>query len=299
MILVTIDERSRYPCCEVVRSTSASETMEKIFAEHGVPVVMKSDNGPPFRSIEFARFCEEKGVKHQKVTPRWPEANGLVERFMRCIGKVARIASSEGKDFIREIYRFLADYRVTPHPSTGVSPTIDLTGRMVRIKLPSIAEASQRTKDERMEICHQEAHRKQKCYADMRRRTMEHNIQEGDLVLLRQDRRNKLDMPYNPAPYRVENVNGTMVTARKGNRSVTRNSSAFKKLKLDNPQPVREDILDPYEEEIVEDEAAAQERVQHDVSEELVPEVVVFPSHTVTRSGREVRRPAHLQDFIT
>lgn len=74
---------------------------------------MKTDNGPPFRSTEFAQFCDEKGVKHQKITPRWPEVNGLVERFMRCIGKVARIASSEGKDFIREIDCLLADYRVT------------------------------------------------------------------------------------------------------------------------------------------------------------------------------------------
>ena len=53
LILVVIDERTRYPEVEIVNNTSAESTiiaMEKMFATHGYPEKLKSDNGPPFKS---------------------------------------------------------------------------------------------------------------------------------------------------------------------------------------------------------------------------------------------------------
>ena len=52
LVLVVIDERSRYSAIEVVTSTSAKSTilaLTKVFAIHGIPEKIKSDNGPPFR----------------------------------------------------------------------------------------------------------------------------------------------------------------------------------------------------------------------------------------------------------
>ena len=51
--LVVIDKRTRYPEVEVVYSTGVKPTKEKlkkIFATHGTPVQVESDNGPPFTS---------------------------------------------------------------------------------------------------------------------------------------------------------------------------------------------------------------------------------------------------------
>ena len=48
LVLVVIDERSRYPAIEVVTSTSAKSTilaLTKVFAIHGIPEKIKSDNG--------------------------------------------------------------------------------------------------------------------------------------------------------------------------------------------------------------------------------------------------------------
>ena len=64
----------------------------------------------------------EKGFHHRKITPLWPEANGHAENFTKNIGKVARTAQSQGKDWRRELYVFVANYRAIPHPSTGKSP---------------------------------------------------------------------------------------------------------------------------------------------------------------------------------
>jgi hypothetical protein len=44
---------------EIVSSTSAKSTILKlarIFATHGIPKVLKSDNGPPFQSYEFSLY---------------------------------------------------------------------------------------------------------------------------------------------------------------------------------------------------------------------------------------------------
>ena len=75
-LLVVIDAYSRFPEVEIVHSTAGKGTIQKhnrIFATHGVPKVLKSDNGPPFFGEEFKAFVQENGITHQKITPLWPK----------------------------------------------------------------------------------------------------------------------------------------------------------------------------------------------------------------------------------
>ena len=61
MVLVVIDADLRYPEVEVVSGSSASvilRALEKIFATHGVPRELKTDNGPPFQSEAFQNFAQ-------------------------------------------------------------------------------------------------------------------------------------------------------------------------------------------------------------------------------------------------
>ena len=139
--LVIIDEYSRYPEIKIVRSTSASTNIPKfkeIFANHGVPQVLKSDNGPPFNSEEFQKFSEEQGFYHRRITPEYPEENGDVENFMRNINRVAQIAKIEKKNWEEELTTFLSVYRNTPHPSTGKSPNEIVKRYPVRALLPRV-----------------------------------------------------------------------------------------------------------------------------------------------------------------
>ena len=82
--LVVIDKRTRYPEVEVVSSTGIKQTKEKlkkIFATHGTPVQVESDNGPPFQSNEFAEFAAAEGFRHHRITPLHPRANGEAEFY--------------------------------------------------------------------------------------------------------------------------------------------------------------------------------------------------------------------------
>ena len=107
--LVVIDAYSRFPEVEIVRSTSAKSTihkLERIFATHGLPNTLKSDNGPPFQSSEFKQFMKENGIKHQRITPLWPQANSEAENFMKPMEKAIRAAHIEKKNWRTELYRF-------------------------------------------------------------------------------------------------------------------------------------------------------------------------------------------------
>ena len=63
-LLVVIDKYSRYPEVEIIRSTRASVVipkLDKIFAIHGIPSVVKADNGPSFNSDDFERYLNTLG----------------------------------------------------------------------------------------------------------------------------------------------------------------------------------------------------------------------------------------------
>jgi len=72
MVLLVLDAYSKYPEVEIVSSTAAGNAfpaLERIFATHGIPEVLKTDNGSPFQGQAFHEFATEKGFHHRKVTP--------------------------------------------------------------------------------------------------------------------------------------------------------------------------------------------------------------------------------------
>ena len=71
-----------FPEVETVKFTSAASTIvkfERIFATHWLPNIIKSDNGPPFNSNDIKQYMKGNGIKHQRITPIWPQANSEAE----------------------------------------------------------------------------------------------------------------------------------------------------------------------------------------------------------------------------
>ena len=56
--------------------------LESWFTEFGWPLVIRSDNGPQFRS-EFGFFCRAHGITHELSSPCNPESNGLAEAAVK------------------------------------------------------------------------------------------------------------------------------------------------------------------------------------------------------------------------
>ena len=186
--------------------------MEGIFRTHGLPQSIRSDNGPPSASKEFESFLEHLGIEHRKVIPYWPQSNGEVERFNQTILKVIRIANLEGTNWRTALENFLFQYRTTPHSTTGLSPAKLLMGRTLRDKLPKATIPEDRATEAEWQQLLRERDAlyklKQKEYADTKRSAEYSIIQEGDEVLLKQTRKNKLDTNFEPTPYKVVQKDG-------------------------------------------------------------------------------------------
>ena len=99
-VLVVIDAYSRFPEVDILKSTTAPSIISKldrIFSTHGFPDSVTSDNGPQFACHEMADYFSQLGIKHHHVTPLWPQANGLVESFMKPLNKAIRTAHAQGQ----------------------------------------------------------------------------------------------------------------------------------------------------------------------------------------------------------
>ena len=80
--LAAIDKRTRYPEVTKTHSTAFQPTREKLktmFATHGTPRQLESDNGPPFNSREFTEFTKTEGFHHHRLTPEHACATSKAE----------------------------------------------------------------------------------------------------------------------------------------------------------------------------------------------------------------------------
>ena len=77
--LIVIDYYLRYVEVAAMKKTTKSSeiirALKSIFARHGVPEQVRSDNGPQYDSSEFSHFAKEWGFKHVTSSPRFPQSN--------------------------------------------------------------------------------------------------------------------------------------------------------------------------------------------------------------------------------
>jgi hypothetical protein len=107
-----------------------------VFATHGLPETVVSDNGTAFTSAEFRTFLKRNGIKQITSAPYHPATNGLAERAVQTLKNALRKANS--KDVTATLARFLFHYRTTPHSTTGITPTEMFMGRTLRTHLDQI-----------------------------------------------------------------------------------------------------------------------------------------------------------------
>jgi hypothetical protein len=137
---------------------------------------------------------------------------------MKNLEKIGTTSAIEGKNWKQELFKFLRNYRVTPHSTTGVPPAETMFNRPVRVKLPSIMDEYTPEMDSII--------RKQDIYA--KDKMARNRIKRGDTVLVKQRKRNKFTPKYDPRQYTVERVKGSLVTASRDDHTITRNESYFK-----------------------------------------------------------------------
>ena len=113
--------------------------LRSIFARHGIPESVVSDNGPQYASYEFARFASEECFIHVTSGQRYPKSNGKAKRHVQTVKAMLNKSVDP--------YCVLLAYRTTSL-ECGYSPAQLLMGRHLRTSIRVMASTLQHRWDE-------------------------------------------------------------------------------------------------------------------------------------------------------
>ena len=129
--LLVVDYFSRYPEVRKMSSTTSSSiisALKSVFARHGIPEVLRSDNGPQYTSKEFKTFASSYDLQQITSSPRFPQSNEQAERSVQTIKNLLKKADDP--------YIALLSYRATPLSWCDLSPAELCMGRRLRTSVP-------------------------------------------------------------------------------------------------------------------------------------------------------------------
>ena len=235
-----------------------TDAMSSIFAVHGVPDIVVSDNGPQYASKEFKAFATNYGFTHVTSSPLYPQSNGEAERAVRTVKNILKKNSDP--------YLGLMAYRATPLQN-GASPCQLLMGREIRTTLPRISAGSVPANIRERE----ERYRRQQAVTFNRRHraTELPTLNEGETVLIRdQNRRGQvIEQSTSPKSYVVQTDQGSTIRRNRGSL-----------IALPSPQPTQPET----------------QTERETVTPELCQTPVKSPAAPVRRSSRLAKKPVRL-----
>ena len=133
--LIVVDYTSKYFEISLLPNT-LSETVightKSIFAHHGVPETVISDNGPQFISGKYDKFGKSWVLDHDFSSPEYPQGNGMVEWTIQAVKKTLRKAKLSNND----LYLAILALRTTPQQKLSSSAQL-LMNWNLRTTLPS------------------------------------------------------------------------------------------------------------------------------------------------------------------
>ena len=221
-IIVLVDYLTKWVEAEPLQTTESDQVMQflkKVFARHGIPEVLVTDNGPQFISDKTKGFLDLHDVYVHYVSTYHPASNGEVENRNKEICKYLRLLGEKVKDWDETLYSALWALRTCKNETTKYSSFELLYGRRDLQPFELTLNIEKRNKYEEEEeywlrkfITHDKWIREainnietaNKLWEDRRKqiRRMRSEYKPGDLVLVRVFNRRKLD-PFFTGPLKI------------------------------------------------------------------------------------------------
>ncbi|CAH8505009.1 unnamed protein product [Schistosoma turkestanicum] len=243
-LLVMTEHATRWvnavPMADQRARTVTEAVMRHIVADHGIPKIILTDQGPCFESDEFKSRLKQLGIKRVRTTPYHPQTNGLTERNNRTLKEWL---ASKGGDWEKELPLILLAHRASAQGTTRKSPFQLMYGR--RPRLPTHDKTwpqQQRWNTTRLRTERRQAIRnvREKQTSDMQKSEQERKnwrpFEVGDQVKCRERKyttgrgpgSGKL-IPKWEGPYVVTERRGAVYTIQKGNKQKRVNASELQR----------------------------------------------------------------------
>ncbi|XP_035700303.1 uncharacterized protein K02A2.6-like [Branchiostoma floridae] len=291
--LITVDYYSNFfeiDTCENTRATTIIKKLKTQFSRHGIPDVVFSDNGPQFAAAEFEKFTHEWNFTHQTSSPGYPQSNGKVENSVKTAKQLMEKAWIGNTD----PYLALLDFRNTPTQGIGSSPVQRLFARRTKTTMPMNTALLEPDVPKEIPQKIQKEKEKQRRYYNRQARDLP-RLSIGDTVRCQ---------PHGTNTNRWKK--GTVV-AEVGNRSFeveTEDGGVYRR----NRRHLRKTPETPPA-TVGTDDADQGDAPEPTVNDEPTTTTTTPPAETAvkddtagqqmtTRSGRAVRPPVHLKDYV-
>jgi hypothetical protein len=276
-----VDYASRWTDFKELQNTTTSpeaiKALSEMFATHGVPSVVVSDNGPQYSSYEFQRFAEDWGFKHVTSSPRYPQANGAAERAVQTAKNIIRKNENP--------YLGLLAYRTAPIHN-GQTPSQILMSRLLRTDLPTAENKLTPELTDQDQFNRKEEEYKNRYTENYNRkhRTIElPSLSPGDKVFVRDQKKHGevVEKLLSPRSYRVSMGNGNVV--RRNRRSLIHSGID----KETDPETLASTQPSPSPPPTI--HKSPPPAPQNTVAETPTPSLMPGTDISVTRSGRTIK----------
>jgi len=325
--LITVDMYSEYFDVTALPDTTAYTVIEhtkKIFSDHGIPLRVISDNGPPFNSQQYNQFASDYGFYHVTSSPYHPQGNAMAERAVGIAKSIFTKCYESGDD----PYLALLNHRNTPRDNAVGSPAQRLYSRRTRTKLPTAPSQlrPQVQEPENVKKHLQEDRQRAKGYYDRGSKPLKSLGQED--VRMKAGKKwtpaRVISRTEEPRSYEVMTPSGKILRRNRRDLRCTREMNIFHRIPDEAmdiiedaapPIPVQSPMREPPRPIVPPSPVRTPLRIMPNTPlRDPHPTPINFPVHdttnpltspspirtsVTTRSGRVVKRPSHLSEFVT
>lgn len=282
--ILVVDYFSKYIETEKLENMSSQatiRTLKSIFARHGIPDEIFSDNATQFSSKEFKEFAKSWNIKHTTSSPTFAQSNGMVERHIGIFKQMMRKCEHDDKD----PYLALLELRNTPISNDLKSPNELLYGRKVNGLLPIL-----KTKREMNEIMRtkDKLNSRQMTYKKFYDKNAHElkDLKKNEKVFIKRNKKTAeaakvLDQCQRPRSYKLEFEDGLILERNrkdiiKGPVIIEKHQETPKITSTSNSM-----------------ERSSEEEKQDKLSEKE------STTQCLRKSSRPTRKPEYLKDFVT